>query len=133
MKILFVCTGNTCRSPMAQALAADIDGKNKFFSAGISVNEDSISENAVRVCEEIGIDISGYVPKQLTRTLIDDADIIVPITKRHGAVLEQLGAKEKIKYFQHDVPDPYGQDISVYRECRDALSDMITRLLGEWE
>ena len=70
-KILFVCTGNTCRSPMAEGIFKKLtqgDESISCSSAGMSFCDgDAVSENAVTVCKEIGVDISGHRSKAICR------------------------------------------------------------------
>ena len=88
MKLLFVCTGNTCRSPMAQALAQKIfTDKNiigQIDSAGIFANPfQGASVNSILAMKDFGIDISNYKSKQITKNMLDENDFIIAMTKSH--------------------------------------------------
>lgn len=91
--ILCVCTGNTCRSPMAAALlrqALDKRGREDILveSAGLAAGFASpATEHAVAVMREIGLDLSGHRSRPLTETLVADAARIVAMTGGHAAVL----------------------------------------------
>ena len=86
-KILFVCTGNTCRSPMAEGIFNKLAEERGFdaiaSSAGIFVTEENVSENSLIVCEENDIDISSHTPSQITADMINSADIILTMTNSH--------------------------------------------------
>lgn len=136
MNIVFVCTGNTCRSPMAQALAIQQAQKQgldcHIISAGLAAYRDAgASENAIEAMREIGVDISGHRSQPLTPSIIRQADIIVPMTDQHRQLLTAMGVPaEKLRSIG-EIPDPYGGDLDVYRQCRDTLQQAVTALLSQ--
>ncbi len=133
-KILFVCTGNTCRSPMAQGICEKIaEDKGlllKCDSAGLStVSGQPVSDNAVLVCKEIGVDISRYRTKNVRELDLSEYDTIFTMSPRHKHALIALGANPyKIWLLGAEtggVSDPYGGDEDTYRRCRDEIYDSI--------
>ncbi|MDR1774266.1 MAG: threonylcarbamoyl-AMP synthase [Clostridioides sp.] len=93
--ILFVCTGNTCRSPLAEVLLKDIirkNGKNPYryfvHSAGIStIDGNEASKNSFEVAKSNGLDLSKHKSSQLTKEMIDKADVIITMTYAHKRIL----------------------------------------------
>ena len=124
LHILFVCTGNTCRSPMAMALfevkSREYGISSIFSSAALGfVNEEGVSRNAQLVCNEIGLDIGHHKLRPLRERDIKITDIYVVMTQTHAETLMMIGVpKEKIYILGGGVPDPYGSDIATYRKCR---------------
>lgn len=135
MNLIFICTGNTCRSPMAaaifQKLAAERGLPVNIRSAGMAAVEgEPASPNAVQACREIGIDLSAHRSRQFRRDDLSWADLFLVMSPSHAAVLTQAGIPtEKIRIL--DMPDPYGGSLEVYRACRDALTSCLERLAGE--
>ena len=139
IKILFVCTGNTCRSPMAETLANKIfKEKNldiKADSAGISVNLSSgASENSVSTMRDYNIDLSGHKAKNITKKIFDENDFILTMTKQHKIFLEQKFFYANNKIFtlskfacnkDYDIIDPFGCDLEIYKRCANEILDFI--------
>ena len=130
MKILFVCTGNTCRSPMAEGIfrkmMVDRGMEEKVLcqSAGFSAVEgDPVSENAVIACKEIGVDISGHIARRFTPEEIDVWDVYFTMSKTHAYILMQAGVPAEKIYVPHYIDDPYGGDLNTYRKCRDKICE----------
>ncbi|MBR4961512.1 MAG: low molecular weight protein arginine phosphatase [Clostridia bacterium] len=137
-RILFVCTGNTCRSPMAAALynALYAGDASRAFSAGLAADGSGISKNAVQALERAGIKAApdNNYPAHISRTVketdLEEADLVIGITGRHAMQL-MFAAPEyasKITAMPTDIGDPYGSDLQTYEAClaqiRGALADM---------
>lgn len=135
-KILFVCTGNTCRSPMAEGILNKLAGERNLDvfakSAGISAAEGSpASVNSVKACEEIGVDISGHRSTQLTNQMFYEADEVVPMTKTHQIIMQDAFKNREKILPALDVPDPFGGNLEEYRLCRDRIKEKIEELLDD--
>ena len=137
MMILFVCTGNTCRSPMAAALMRrrlDRAGAGDIIvdSAGLAAGGETVTPEAAAAMEEIGLHIAGRRSRPLTAALCREADIIAVMTPGHAAALAAYGAPpEKIRLLGGGIPDPYGGNTALYRQTRDALEQAVDALAEE--
>lgn len=131
MNILFVCTGNTCRSPIAEYYLNSLHIKEiTATSAGIYAVGEPISENSEKVLRELGIDACSHISRPLSRELIEKSDRIFCMTPSHRATLLSLGVNEnKLFLLKEDgVSDPFGGDADTYRKCRDEITTAIDSL-----
>lgn len=135
MKIMFVCSGNTCRSPMAQAMFEKLCSESNIEAecrgAGIvTMTGIPASDFAVEAMQEIGIDLRSYRSTSIKAVLLDEIDLFVPMTYNHAMTLVQLGVpKNKIYMFSHDISDPYGCGMEEYRAVRDEIAGELKGLL----
>jgi RpiB/LacA/LacB family sugar-phosphate isomerase len=143
--ILFVCTGNLCRSPMAEALFRHaVKGSTKYhvLSAGVgAVDGVPPSPFAVRAVIDLGIDISDQRCRRLSKELVQAADYIFAMTHAHVDAVTLLypQAAEKtfllrefddtLSTFEKDICDPIGSSFEVYVRCRDQIEEGIASML----
>lgn len=106
-------------------------------SAGIFANGgEKASDNAIAVCREKGIDISGHKASRLTLDMLDESDIIVPLAASHEQILKSAtGDKyaDKICFIPPGVSDPFGGDIAVYRKCLGEIEVLCRKVMGKIE
>ncbi|AOZ73807.1 protein tyrosine phosphatase [Clostridium pasteurianum] len=141
MRILFVCTGNTCRSCMAEAIF------NKFcniegvlaFSAGLSVVPESITSknSALLVKENLDMDLASRKAVQLTEEMIEEAELILTMTSYMADIIKNKFKQHKSKVYPlneyvslgKDITDPYGGDINIYTNTFNDLKESIELLI----
>jgi glycine hydroxymethyltransferase len=143
--ILFVCTGNVCRSPMAEGLFRHtMRGRNDFrvCSAGLSAAEGlPPSDHAIHAMRELGIDIARQTSRQLTAKMVQEADYIFGMSHSHVdtiiALYPQAAEKtfllrefdDTLGNFENDISDPIGQSFDVYINTRDQIEQGIASML----
>jgi protein-tyrosine phosphatase len=147
--VLFVCSGNTCRSPMAEAIA------RKFLADQLSIPPDELekrgfnvisagsyampgaraTEPAVEVLKGMGIDLSRHRSKPLSVELIHQADVIFTMSESHGRAVASLvpSAADKVSNLdpEGDIEDPIGGDVSLYTEVAERIKKLIEKRMAQ--
>ena len=153
MNILFVCTGNICRSPMATGILRELANrargrkKVRATSAGVDALEDySPDANTLEIAMEHGIDLATHRAKQLTRVQLEEADLVLCMERMHiqrilGAYPDLAGKVHLLKEYLRpkppedaEVEDPYRKPKKQYRKCFAEIRDEIVRIgrLSHW-
>jgi protein-tyrosine phosphatase len=146
--ILFVCTGNTCRSPLAAALCrkrladrlecavADLPSRGfEVTSAGLAaMRGEPAAADAVTVAHELGADLSDHASRPATADLLSDADMIVGMTAGHLQGLAGFagpGIRTRLLCGDSDLSDPIGGDLTVYQACAGTIWQNLQGLVDE--
>lgn len=148
MKIMFICTGNICRSAMAHGLMEkkikDNNMKNiEIYSCGIFAEDgDNATYNAIEAAKEYGVDLSNHKATNIKNSKIGEMDLILCATMSHKYAVLQMypNLKEKtytIKEYVNDeanlkdldIKDPWGYDIEIYRFCIGEIDKCLNKLI----
>ena len=142
-KVLFVCTANICRSPMAEAifnaLAEDGDLPFRAESAGTAALEGrAMAENAVAALEEAGIYPGPYCARRVSEAMLEGSELVLTMTPKHTATVRRLGQDPAggihtlpgyaSGVMDEGIPDPYGLTMAAYRSTLRQLYEHVERV-----
>lgn len=138
--ILFVCTGNTCRSPIAKVFFSALTNKQSFHaeSAGTKVEKpEDAMKHARSAMQELWMDLTTHKSKQVTKELIDSSDLIIVMERQHKEFIEALSPakKEKIHLLGEytslgEIHDPYGTNMEAYRTVTKTIKKAVEGLIS---
>lgn len=147
--LVFVCTGNTCRSPLAEVIArAEAERRGwtqlQVSSAGVAAAVGApASEGSVQAAEAIGLDLSEHGSQPVTEELVDQVDLILTMSMHHLMRVQDLGGGGRATlltafaeglegeevFNASGVPDPFGGELAEYLETRDHIQSLVHRVL----
>jgi len=147
MVICFVCTGNICRSAMAEGVSkkTNTNPTLRFISMGTHTQRDQPADpKAVKVCEELGIDISSHRATPVSLAELNTADLIFVMDRSHLSYINLIAPHVSDKthlisdfprkrIIKKSVKDPFGHSLAAFRKTRNELKVYISKILSHIE
>jgi protein-tyrosine-phosphatase len=150
--ILFVCTGNTCRSPLAQVLCEQMLAQRlrvtipelpargyRVASAGLSARvDDPAATLAIQVAAEVGVDLGSHRSQPVTAALLESTTDLLVMTGGHLTLIKARfgacsgGPKPTLLGGNEDIPDPFGRNVDDYRACAWQIASHLSRHVDRW-
>jgi protein-tyrosine phosphatase len=142
-RVLFVCTGNTCRSPMAAAALRDYLGPDaprvEVSSAGTAAwDGQPVTEASLEVAARDGVDLASHRSRRVTPALLRAADLVLVMERSHLHAVQALGADPRRTHVLSEWPDagesqlpisdPFGASIEAYEECWSRIRHHVRRV-----
>lgn len=129
--VLAVCIGNTCRSPMAEAIARSLLGNSvRVESAGLDAGEgEAPNRNAVAVMKKMGLDIGTHRTRNIGSVDANSFDLVVAMNASIARRLAELGVDGR-RIAELDIPDPIGSDINTYWSTARSIASQLKQVLG---
>ncbi len=124
-KVLFLCTGNSCRSQMAEGFMKQYEGY-EAFSAGTKPAE-KVNPNAITVMKEVGIDLTSHTPKLVDEYLNEQFDYVITVCDSAKETCPVFTGKVK-NHLHIGFEDPDGHSLEKFREVRDLISKAVEEL-----
>ena len=138
MTILFVCTGNTCRSPMAACLMNALCKEQNLsdvrcLSAGVSAwDGQPASAGAQHAMESRGLSLASHRSQSVTPALLNETDLVFCVSPRHEEALQyQFGALPASRCFSPAIPDPFGDPDAEYEACAAAMEAQLREFVRQ--
>lgn len=148
-EVLFVCTANICRSPMAEtifdALVSDAGISYEARSAGVAaLVGEPMAPNAAAALEEVGVYAGEHHARQVIKPMLEEADLVLAMTPKHVAALRRLSEVSSHKIYtlpeyargapsEEGISDPYGLTMTAFRACVRRLFEDLDRVVGRLE
>jgi protein-tyrosine phosphatase len=135
VNVLFVCTGNICRSPFAEGVARRFARERgldaEFASAGTHAVVGGVTDEGLAAAREHGVDLAAHTAQQLSPALVEWADVVVAMAPHHLTDSALAGIDRAATFAVGEIRDPYGLGPAAYRRAYEEIEQAVSELLDE--